>query len=536
MAEHNRKHTAEEYAEVFNKHGGNVSATARELGVNRHTVTRAVRNLPWAAKPVAGGKLVRTSAEVLDAPPKGRVRRYLLTSAQNNTFVNQKVWESLNALATHYGAGIMVGTFTYNTNAYGRMSVKRGKEHVKQSELWYDPCVIDHLVDNRVELGEGLVWCGEYNALPTATKPLAGLEVYSHRKSAIFPHAKLAMRSVAAMKGEGTKFNYTTGTVTQHNYIQKREGLIAEHHHSYSAVLAEVDDQNHWWVRQVSFDDKGDCQDLDVVVRGGKVFAGQPVEAVTWGDLHATWVDEGALALAMDMLDALRPKYQFLHDVMEGVSTNRHQTKDKNPHVSFWRWLRGFHRVDAELAKTAEVMAMFKRNWSKVVVPDANHDGWWLKSWLAKYDYRVDPANSELFLDMQKWFYGELRSKPGRMPKEVNLTEYALRKFGVDWAEFLLADESYKTCGGKIENGMHGHLGPGGSRGTPENLSKVGRRANIGHTHTAGIWDGLYVAGTMAKLDWDYTYGPSSQSHSHVLTYPNGMRSIVTDYAGKWRA
>ncbi len=30
------------------------------------------------------------------------------------------------------------------------------------------------------------------------------------------------------MQGEGVKLNYTTGTVTQRNYIQKREGVIAE--------------------------------------------------------------------------------------------------------------------------------------------------------------------------------------------------------------------------------------------------------------------------------------------------------------------
>jgi hypothetical protein len=83
---------------------------------------------------------------------------------------------------------------------------------------------------------------------------------------------------------------------------------------------------------------------------------------------------------------------------------------------------------------------------------------------------------------------------------------------------------------------MHGHLGPNGSRGTPQNLNKVGRRANTGHTHSAGIWNGLYVAGTSSTLDFGYNKGPSSWTHSHIVTYPNGKRTIITVYAGKWRA
>ena len=85
---------------------------------------------------------------------------------------------------------------------------------------------------------------------------------------------------------------------------------------------------------------------------------------------------------------------------------------------------------------------------------------------------------------------------------------------------------------------MHGHLGPNGAFGSPSNLSKIGKKANTAHTHSAGIFHGLYVAGTSTKLtqDWDYTMGPSSWSWSHIVLYPNGQRTIVTLKNGKWRA
>jgi hypothetical protein len=44
------------------------------------------------------------------------------------------------------------------------------------------------------------------------------------------------------------------------------------------------------------------------------------------------------------------------------------------------------------------------------------------------------------------------------------------------------------------------------------------------------------VAGTSSKLDVGYNTGPSSWTHSHIVTYENGKRAVITLYAGSWRA
>lgn len=466
-------------------------------------------------------------------PASGQINRYILTSAQNNTRLHAPVWESLCALAKHYKAEILVGTFSYDQNQFRQMSVKRGKEKSKESVMWYDERIIPLISDGRVELAKGLVWCGEMNILPTAINPLASLESYTSRKSAIFPHAKLAMRSIPAMQGEAAKLNYTTGTVTQRNYVQKRLGLIAEHHHVYGALLVEVNHQGHWWVRQLNADKSGVIQDLDVVARGEKITTGNRIEAVTWGDLHATCAESKIVAASLNMLDALKPKFQFLHDVLEGSAVNHHR-KD-NPHFKFYTWLRGLHRFDAELEKTSELISQYDRAWSEVVVVDSNHDDPWIQRWLREYDYRRDPPNSELFLKAQTFMYAQLRK--GKMPRDINMLEWCLREIGLkSKAKFLVSDESYLICNKQIECGMHGHLGPNGRFGTPTNLSAMGRRANTAHTHSAGIYNGLYVAGTSSKLRWDYNRGPNSWTFSHILTYPNGKRAVVTMFDGKWRA
>ena len=94
-------------------------------------------------------------------------------------------------------------------------------------------------------------------------------------------------------------------------------------------------------------------------------------------------------------------------------------------------------------------------------------------------------------------------------------------------------DESLKIAG--IEHGMHGHLGPNGARGNPKNLRTAGK-ANTGHTHSAGIVDGVYTAGVYGELDMGYNKGLSSWSHSFIITYPNGKRTICTIKDGRaWR-
>jgi len=522
---------------AFSRFSGNVSAVSRELGCSRSTVRRNIAKVGLGKKPLAGGKQ-RAAIQKVTKPASGVVKRFILTSAQNNTHVHKEFWINVKAMADHYGAQILVGTFSYNQNNFGRLAVKRGTKKPYEDTLWFDPALTPYISDKRVELAPGLVWCGNMNILPTEDNPISGLETYAGADSVIFPHTKIEMRSIATTPDLPPKMIYTTGAVTLMNYLQKKLGIKAEHHHRYAFLLVEVDSNGNWWARQVAARKNGrTIQDLTVLVEDGVVRQGNKVEAITWGDLHATISQPEVVESAQDMLDTLKPQYQFLHDIMEGVSVNPHMRKYKAIHEKFTAWLRGLHRVDEEFKQTRIVLEKYLRSWCKTIVPDANHDRAWLKKWLREYDYRVDPPNTELFLRLQSFMYTELRA--GKLAKNVNLVKFAMEneagmKPGA--IKFLLPDEPFPV--GEVECGMHGHLGPDGAFGSPSNLAKIGKKATTAHTHSAGIYHGLYVAGTSSKLttDWDYTTGPTSWSHSHVILYPNGQRAIVTVKNGKWCA
>lgn len=522
---------------------GSVSAVSRELGLTRSTVRNRLRIAKVPIK-VASGSVHGIRAKRLSLPKRGQVKRYILTSVQNNTYLHEGVWANLMALADYYNAEVIVGTFSYDKASYrGSRSVKRGAvlDAEDLEEAWYDPQIEPYIRDERLELAPGLVWCGEMNILPTAVDPLNGFESYTGRKSGIFPHAKIALRSVPSGKFEGAKFNYTTGTVTQRNYIQKRAGLRAEYHHCYGGLVVEVNHRGWWFVRQLHAGADDSIHDLDLRVQAGIVTRGNRVEGITWGDAHEDEMDPLVRRAAWGpggMLDELRPKYQFLHDVLNFGRRNHHEAKD--PHKLFERWVKCRESVEDELRGVRSFLAdEAHRDWCTTIVVDSNHDeamSRWLRDDPAAY--AKDPVNAVFFLRLQLAKYEAM----ARKDKGFHLLEHALRsimELPDEKAKFLREDQSFvllKGLGGGIECGMHGHLGPNGARGNARNLSRMARPSNVGHAHHAEIRDDLYQAGTSSKLDMGYNKGPSSWSHSEVVTYPNARRAIVTMWKGTWRA
>lgn len=549
-----------EFAELYNTHGTCRAAGARmsppithgkatmkrynrakEMGLIEHPGHAGTRTREELVPPVAG-RVEGLPDRGLIPPAEGQVRRYILTCAQNNTHVNKAVWENLLALARHYDAAIMVSRFVYDKRTHEAMDKSTyAPARGHSSEVSWEPELVQYLVDERVTLAPGLVFCGEMNILPTAVRPLSGMEAYTGRKSAIFPHVKVAMESVPSGKHEGTKLIYTTGTVTQRNYIQRKAGLKADFHHVYGALLVEVDSDGDWFVRQLNADSKGIIYDLDIRVENEELFFGQSVEGINWGDIHASEVDPIVLELAWakeGMLDVLRSRYQFFHDIFSFRSRWHHDRR--NPHVAFQKYVDDADDVAVELKKTGDLIEFkISRPWCEAIVVESNHDNA-LERWLRDEAawYAQDPKNAVVFLELQLAKYRAMEQRD----EHFLLIEHALRRYSnleVRTARFLRQDESYLICsdaGGGIECGMHGYLGPNGAQGGAAAFAKMGRKANVGHSHVASIRDGIYTAGTSSLINLPYNRGPSSRSHSHIITYVNGKRAIITMWSGKWRA
>jgi hypothetical protein len=463
---------------------------------------------------------------------------YLLTSAQNNTHVHAAFWRNLQAYRRHLGATLYVSQFTYNKSSYPARDIKPdtadGSDH---EQLWYANEIANHVFNERLQITPSLVFCGEVNILPTAVRPLSGFENYTGRASGIFSHAKQHMQSVPNL--DAAKFNWTTGSCTLRNYLQKKAGLKAEYQHAYGALIVEVDADGDWFVRQLRATEDGAFHDLAgdgaLLVRNGRITRGLRVEAVQPGDVHVEQMDPVVRQVHWGrggMIDVLRPRYQFLHDTLDFKSRNHHEAKD--PHETFRKYARGQDNVEAELRRVAKFLKEeAARADCQLVVVDSNHDQA-LTRWLREADLQADPVNALMYLKLQQRMYEAIAA--GR--ENFHLFEAVMRSMGVPRSvRFLRTDESFVICrsAGGIECGMHGHAGANGGRGSPAVFARIGRRANTGHTHSAGIADDLFVAGTCSLLRLSYNRGLSSWSHSDIVTYPSGCRSIVTLWKGKWR-
>jgi hypothetical protein len=473
------------------------------------------------------------------------VRYFILSSAQDETAPHEGFLANLKAYAAWLGdCEIRIAGFTYNKSVFeeGR-SRASGK---KTNPIHFHESLKPFLSNDQVEIGKNILFCGEMNTLPTATHPLSGFEVYTRDKWGIFPHAKIQMMSIPTMKSSRSKILMTTGAVTMPNYVQKKAGIKASFHHQLGAILVELASDGTFFCRHLHSDglgvDQGGFYDLDRRVVEGSVTEGHRVEAINYGDIHhekldpevalSTWgydVETGNVISKNTLVESLRPAHAFYHDLSDFTPRNHHNVADA--HFLFKTHKDGTNNVESALEGCARFLDKTKRRDTVSVVIQSNHDNALLR-WLKYSDYREDPENALFFLHTQASYYRQM-SEGVEDPK---IFQQVLQNFTMDSLAdviFVNEDDSYLVAG-NIECGMHGHLGANGSRGGAQQFSKFGRKSNTGHSHSATIIDGAYVAGVSGKLCMGYNKGPSSWSHSHIVTYQNGARTIVTMMNGRW--
>lgn len=460
---------------------------------------------------------------------RGEIHRWILTSAQDDTDVHQRFWANLQAYAQYLGAKLVVAGFTYQQVRHtDRLTLTKT----------YRPELRDHLRFEPLDCGS-VLFCAEMNTLPTAVRPLSGLLTYSRGRDAVFPHAKLAYQTVPQAPGDYVPSVMTTGAVTVPNYIQKKAGLKAEFHHVLGATIVEVRG-GFAGCRQISATSDGAFQDLDAKVFDGRVTRGHRVKAVTFGDIHLPSVDPHIYKSlwgrnSESLIDALKPEYQFFHDLLSFENWSRHVKDD--PIYRARMVYRGLSEMEKHVSEAAAFLKDTQRDFCRSIDVESNHNTR-LEQWARQTCDRNDTENYLFWLRCNMAMIEAERD----MDEGFNLYRWAVRRSdsqSLPGVEFLPIGSTFKICQehGGIECAMHGHEGPNGSRGSAVGLSKMAAKINIGDKHSPEILDGVYIAGMTGNLDQGYNTGPSSWRRAHIITYDNGKRTLVTqDEAGDWRA
>jgi len=463
---------------------------------------------------------------------RGKPRRYVVTSAQNDTPVHQNGLRSLLTYCKESGAQLLVVPYRYR-NPTSVWSTKS-----KQADRWA-PVLEPYLIDKRVFMNKNLILIADIMTQPTAMQPLEGFETIVGPQSGIIGHPKLELMTVPTPQNKLPKILTTTGAITKKNYIPSKAGKKGEHHHTFGACLVEIADEERFHIRQLNMRSDGSFCDLLSEYDGLAVRKYERVAGLVMGDVHVNVVDwpvvNATFVGSESLVGALKPEYLVWHDVHDGTAKNHHDRARAFHALAKFRARQD--NVMEEVQRTVAFIEQFTPPDTKNIIVPSNHNDF-LRKWVEDTDPRADPENGVFWAET---YLALARSPRTRWTGSGVTLEDAFAYWGRRWLKkargrttFLRRGESFLIKG--IEVGFHGDRGLNGARGNRRAFGKIGVKNVIGHAHSSGISDGCYQVGTKSMLDLTYASGsPSGWLHTDCIIYPNGKRSLVSFIDGDWR-
>lgn len=487
--------------------GGNINKASRELNIPRATLLR------WYKNP----------------PKKGKsIQRFVVTYAQNNTSIHTGFYAALQTWMKEWKAELICYKGTY------RNPTSQREAEWAQSDMWWDKRILPYLLDSNRDLNDNLQ-IFPARTIPTATYPLSGYDTATGSMSGIFPHPKVQLKTVATPGNLTPKILTTTGAITIPSYSKSKAGEASRQHHIIGAAIVEIQDNKTFHIRHIAAEESGNFYDI----AGGtckyytaKGHSDSDIDILTRGDIHYPWIDEQAVATGMELISKLRPNKVYLHDLIDFWAVGHHEIK--NRFLNAAKHSNGEICVKTEMKGAAEFLTTVANpdKYETIIVP-SNHNEH-LDQWLNTANIDNIGPNAEYF----HWLsYMKHRSANRSFNGYTfdNTLETAIREFvhpELYNVRFLDRDESSIVNG--VDYSHHGDLGPNGSRGSSMNISKIGIKTTIGHSHSPSIVNGCYQVGVSSVLPLAYARGPSSWMHTDCISYKNGKRTLVHYVDGKY--
>lgn len=507
------------------KQFGTITAFAKYLHIPRTTVR------DWYRRAINSKVDTRVAEDF-------KATSYLISYAQIDTPVHVGFLKSLEKMAKEHKATILISGGTYNVEGSDHSGNGDAKKKLHQD--CFDKKIRKYLCNERLQLNDNFEYLGNLNILPTAVNPLTGYQTFTGTNSACIPHPKIALESVATSPDRLAKLIMTCGSVTHPNYMQKNAGIKGEFHHQIGALLVEIVDNKTFHYRHVLAEDDGSFYDLTERYEEGKIaFVEDAVDSIVWGDIHevdldkevaeASWFGEDCL------IDVLRPKYQFFHDLLDFKYRNHHSRDD----VMFAKSIGARATVIDEIFGAVRFLTDSERDFCKSVVVASNHDNAYTR-WVREVTHREEPnLDNTILLLRSQCFAHEYMKENGH--EHPNLFQWVCEQLSsvnpiyarvINNTKFLNKDESFEVNG--VECGMHGDKGVNGAKGSLKSYAKIGCKSTTGHSHSCGIYEGSHAVGCCRTLRAGYAEGPSSWSHTQCIQYKNGKRTLITCINSKY--
>ena len=425
-------------------------------------------------------------------------KRFIITSAQSATPINDNFLINLEAYAEYIDAEILVIPFRY----LNPTSVFTNEQ---QENEWWDNKIVKYLTLNRHVLNSGVSVLSDVPIQPTASNPLLGLEGMTGAHSCVVGHPRLELKSIPVMEGCKPKIMFTSGCCTKSNYTSSKAGKKGEFHHSLGFAIVEIKDEDTFFFRQVGADENtGEFIDLFYNVKDGVISKEKNVEACAMGDIHVAHVDKDVIDVTLNNLfKKLKPKKLFIHDIMDSESISHHNIKD--PFKQHEMEINGRNSLSNEVDEMLAWLEQIEQY--NVYIVKSNHDTH-IDQFLCSTDWRK-MSTMKNALPYMEYATATLKgeAKNGVVPYLIN------RRF----PKFkCLTDDCNVTVKGFLMS-IHGHMGASGSRGSLAQFSRLSTKSVTGHSHTIGRIGGAISVGTSTHLRVGYNKSFSSWVQAHGI-------------------
>lgn len=438
--------------------------------------------------------------------------RFVVTCVPARSKVNANLVQTLISYCTQQDAKLII-----------LLSRSHNQAMQKQDE-YYDRIVYE-LKDSGIatvlteyEFNDSLV-AVDMQINPQQKFPLVGLGNYLHPRSILVASPKMHMQLLPTGNNTPPRMLHSTGTIGLPDYQKNRIGRMANEDHTMGALVVEIS-KDSFQVRQLQADKRDCIVDLGTRYAPDGQVATERAEAVILGDIHAGFHDAPALKCWGALIQSLKPRKLFLHDLFSGESINHHNAKNMMAKLSLPETSK---TLEGELAITRLVAASIAEKMpadGQVYIVDSNHDAF-LERYLNERRFSEDHVNYRTAISAE---YERVILGRNPLRTAVDPTQ----------AYTWLDGESDLRVEG-IQMAAHGHASYNGMRGSKAALYAAHGNVFTGHTHSPAIQNGVWTVGTSSLLRMGYNGGASTWSHTSGIVYKGGARQLISVVKNKYR-
>lgn len=461
------------------------------------------------------------------------IQRFIITSMHNNTPLHAGAFQSLHRMAEHLGAQFCIIPLLYKNPSLFTSAQAIDVEWPAEA-LQYT--VYDNIVVNK----DWLI-AGKLHIQATAARPLQGMQGFSKERSCVVGHSRLAWETRPTPPGHPSIRQITTGSISEPQYSDTKLGQLSEFHHTLGALLLETDGTRTFVRHLRPSVTTGEFYDFEhhYSPSGYQGESQGAIDAVVFGDLHEWFSEEKTLIL--DFARRYKPLHTVIHDPIDSFSISPHHEKD--PLMRVAKLTLGMGNLEREVGSLCEFHTELRNALplqdSKIHYVASNHTDHILQ-WLKARDWQKIDPNSKVHRFLLNTYMEYLEDKTnaleyantGNLP---SILEVLMDRAGIQDGNTFYPSVNDSLMIHTIECGQHGHKGANGSKGTPNSFRQSQYKMIVGHMHTPGMYDGVYVVGTSGGLKMNYNDGLSSWDTVHATIDRFGKRRLFNTVAGKYR-